>query len=295
MPGYLDNNIWQGAGQTSQDVGDAFTRALVGTAALRYQRQQAAQQAMFEAQRIALERQRLQQQVPLLEAQTAYNRAGAEYDTQRTEAAKKQLSLGELVNQATQARQMVMNPGQGGQFQMPPQLAAAIPAGQYTQEDLASRLAGILGGAGAQVSMQNPASAVGNLAGAMYMQSPEGLRNIAMGKYPPVAKPGLSPEQQAAIKLYGPAISAAVAPETQTDLAGRKTTSRNVEAGLDLANIGLRGMFPGSTNLPPELHMKEEQDQEAPPPGGVMTATNPKTKQRIISRDGGQTWQPLTQ
>src|SRR5213078_1695761 len=273
MPGYLENNVWQGAGDASSRMGDAFTRAIVGTQQLRYQQAQMQQQQAMEAARLEMERQRLIQNAPLINAQTAYNRAGAAVDEQKVAGAKQSALLGQLVNQATQARQMVMAPGQGGQFPMSPELSAAIPAGQYTQEDLANRLYGLMSGAGAQVSLQNPASAVGSMAQAAYSQTPQGLKDVAVG-FPP--KQGMSPEQEFFSKIYAKVIADAMAPETTetTNLRGEKTksTTRDIQGGLDLSDIIARGMFPGSTNLPPRI---SAGGSEAPPPQAPGLASRP--------------------
>src|SRR5947207_8668449 len=274
MPyGYLDNNIYQGAGNAAAGMGDAFTRAIVGTQQLRYQQAQMQQQQAMEAARLEMERQRLVQNAPLISAQTRNQLAGAGLDEQKVAGAKQSALLGQLVNQATQARQMVMTPGQGGQFPMSPELSAAIPAGQYTQEDLANRLYGLMSGAGAQVSLQNPASAVGNMAQAAYSQTPQGLKDVAVG-FPP--KQGMAPEQEFMSRIYAKVIADAMAPETTetTNLRGEKTksTTRDIQGGLDLSDLITRGMFPGSTNLPPRM---SAWGSEAPPPQAPGLASRP--------------------
>jgi|SRR5881394_625876 len=274
MPyGYLDNNIYQGAGNAAAGMGDAFTRAIVGTQQLRYQQAQMQQQQAMEAARLEMERQRLIQNAPLINAQTAYNRAGAAVDEQKVAGAKQSALLGQLVNQATQARQMVMTPGQGGQFAMSPQLSAAIPAGQYTQEDLANRLYGLMSGAGAQVALQNPASAVGNMAQAAYSQTPQGLKDVAVGL---PAKQQLPPEVEFLSHMYAKAVADAMAPQTTETTNTRnektKSTTRDIQGGIDLAETAARMLFPGSTNLPPRKSPVEE-----PPPQAPGLASRPVT------------------
>jgi len=114
------------------------------------------------------------------------------------------------------------------------------------------------------------------MAQAAYSQTPQGLKDVAVG-FPP--KQGMSPEQEFFSKIYAKVIADAMAPETTetTNLRGEKTksTTRDIQGGLDLSNIIARGMFPGSTNLPPRI---SAGGGEAPPqaPGLASRPAMPK-------------------
>jgi hypothetical protein len=222
MPHYLDNNIWQGVGSTSQDAGEAFTRAIVGTQALRYQQAQMQQQQAMEAARLEMERQKLLTELPRLRAETDEYKSNTALNRQKLSTANETTAAGKLANQALQARQMVLNPGQGGDFKLTPELSAVLPAGQYDQNDLANRLLGLITGAGAQASLQAPSSAVSSMAQAAYMQqSPEGLRNVAIGGYPPNSVQRPTPQQVGAQRM-AEAILDSMLKGRKTDFGGQE-------------------------------------------------------------------------
>ena len=254
MPGYLDNNIYQGAGNAAAGMGDAFTRAIVGTQQLRYQQAQMQQQQAMEAARLEMERQRLVQNAPFIQAQTDYNRAGAELDRGKLADLRMGQQAGGMLGDVMKGIGQT-DPARNPQTM---QLLQAIAAQQ--QAVLASQSPGNIARQSADIQMG---------------MSPEGRRFVSAG-YPP--KQGMSPEQEFMSRIYAKVIADAMAPETTetTNIRGEKTksTTRDIQGGLDLSDIVARGMFPGSTNLPPRI---SAGGSEAPPPQAPGLASRPVT------------------
>ena len=275
MPQYLDNNVWSGAGGFTQQAGGDFSNAIVGLARLKYAQQLQSQEAMRQAMQMQLQQrqqglaeQEFEAKRPLLGAQTQSFQAGAELDRSKVAQAQQQQQLGQLVNAALRARQAVAMPGQEAQqVPIPPELAQALgPQRQFTQEAMLQALSGIIGGAGGQVALQAPAAAVPGLAQAMYMQTPEGLKDVAAGYPPNPARQYMTPEQEATLRLGIPLVQGAMRPET--DITGARPAP-DVQAGADVAAQIRGAMFGGGTNAPAAIQTPQPMRQALPKVGEV--------------------------
>lgn len=226
--GYLENNLWQQGGGASQQMGDAFTRAIVGTAALQHQREMQAQQAMFEAQRIQMEQAKLMQQAPLIRAQTAYEQSGADFNRARTTDLQGGMKAGGILGDA---------------------LKGMVGTDPQVNPDVYKLLQSIVAQQQGVLAAQNPANIGKQVPEILYGSTPQGREKMIMG-YPQSTRQYATPEQQAAVQMVIEGMRLAGHPITTTDITGRKTEEVDVPGAMDIGQTGLRQIFPGSTNLP---------------------------------------------
>lgn len=259
MPSYLDNNIYSGAGNAASQMGDAFTRAIVGTQALRYQQAQLQQQQAMEAARLEMERQRLLAEIP---------RIGAETEGLKATTA---LNKGKLSDLQTGAKaggilgDVMKGIGETDATRNPQtmQLLQAIAAQQQ-----------------AILAAQNPQNIARQTADIQLGMSPEGRRFVSAGyptnqnqrQYP-------SPEQSAALEVLLEGMRLSGHPTTTTrpsDLGPVSTEEVDANRALNLGQLGLQQIFPGSTN---RFQFATEEPAPTPAPaqqGGFVVVTNPK-------------------
>lgn len=259
MPGYLDNNIYTGAGNAASQMGDAFTRAIVGTQALRYQQAQLQQQQAMEAARLELERQKLLQNAPLVTAQTDEAKALAGLNQGRLQDIQTGAKAGGILGD------VMKGIGETDATRNPQtmQLLQAIAAQQQ-----------------AILAAQNPQNIARQTADIQLGMSPEGRRFVSAGyptnqnqrQYP-------SPEQSAALEVLLEGMRLAGHPTTTTrpsDLGPVRTEEVDAGRALNLGQLGLQQIFPGSTN---RYQFATEEPAPTPAPaqqGGFVVVTNPK-------------------
>lgn len=259
MPGYsyLDNNMWSSGGAASQAAGEAFQRAVVGLQQLKYNQQLQAQQAAFEAQRIAIERQMMQQRQPLIDAQTKYNISGARHDDAMTADLDQQrtagMRLGELLKDYGS---------------IDPQSTLGIDVMKRKQD-----VADIMG-QGGTIAARSPGSIADNIARLQMLQNPQDARTLALG-YPPQQQQHqfATPEQQALAR----ALELQYQQHTQPIKGyGGKETPPDFRAAEQIYNEGLQRAF--GTNAP---GMSLSPQMQAPRTGGGEYAIG----QGIVRRD----------
>lgn len=255
---YLDNNIWSGAGAASQAAGEAFQRAVVGLQQLKYNQQLQAQQAAFEAQRLQMERQAMEQRQPTLDAQRQYYLSGSRHDDALTADLDQQRQAGARLGDLLKAYG-------GGQQGVTPDIMAQ----------------------GGTIAARSPGSIADNIARLQMLQNPADARTLALG-YPPQTNVHqfATPEQQALTR----ALELQYQQHTQPMKGyGGKETAPDFRAAEQIYNEGLQRAF--GTNAP-GMSLSPETQQQVPGMQPIY-ARNPKTGQRIVSTDGGQSWNPV--
>jgi len=284
MPGYqyLDNNIWQGAGGSAQGASDAFTRAVVGLQQLRYQqamqqRQEQMQRMQFELeqqkflegknqfqQQFGLDKMKTEAEVPKLTAEAGSFNASSAFDKARTQdlQGKGQASgvLGDVLGE------MVMtDPNQNPMLMQALRSIAAAQQGRLIQG--------------------SPANIPSNVSQIMLQNDPNAVRIMGLG-YPP-NNPQMDAGTRIRSDLVETVAKSMLRPEVTTTPLGKRSVvntgpaSQYIQQAVPWAMTG--------SNYPSNF------SYDAPPlqSGAPMTATNPQTGEKIVSYDGGMTWQPV--
>lgn len=155
-------------------------------------------------------------------------------------------------------------------------------------------MAPVVSSTGYLQALKNPADLAQALAGIQRLESlPEGdrlgLASISMGRSIPT---GHSVETGIHAPMILPRGSTAINEANQVMGQGQAVP----RPGLASSWYGARGPYKDMSDEEQSAlraQVLKEHGYHMPPPPKPMTAVNPKTKQRIQSLDGGQTWSPV--
>lgn len=296
MAGYVGYNQASDVGNAFGGVGDALGSAILRGAIMRQQQQDRQQQLMLEIARLRQEQENARslqeyrgEEIGLRKKQEEREKTKLDIDKKKAEESAAESAIRRRF--ATAARTEGLPPSQY-QFGDPHLAAGKEYDEQKRQADISEGMAFLSNDPSKAMEGIMRQNALRSLAGNpiinQLIATQMGFHNVPPGNL--VFSPGADVVGQAPFRPPNPA-----RPQAGQDLSANTALTEFVKL------IGSEGGYQNRTNNP--IAMKLEPivnamlsrmtGTNAPPATGQpITAVNPQTKQRIVSYDGGQTWQP---